>query len=806
MKKGYHFFAVLVLLMSYLPQALAYEGSVVTASGQTIYFRGAGAGVYITYPSGANDHWGSFTKPIGNLIIPDSVMLWGNYFPVIGIDAYAFHSCSGLTSVTIPKTITNIEPRSFISCSNLSTIIVDTGNAYYDSRDNCNAIIYTNTNALVVGCINTTIPNSVTRIGEAAFAACSGLTFVSIPNTVTYINDYAFSGCTDLISVTLPQHVAYIGDYAFSFCSGLTSVTIPQHVTHIGDYAFSNCSGLTSVTFNADSCTFMGFSTPVFYNCPSLTTLSIGNNVKVIPNMAFSQCSGLTSVTIPDSVISIGSTAFFNCSGLASVTIGNSVTYIGNYAFYNCQGLISVTIPNSVTSIGNNAFYNCQGLTSVTIGNSVTSIGNEAFRGCSGLTSVSLPNSVQEIGSRTFFNCGNLSSVSMGNDVSSIANQAFGNCIKLTNVTIGDNTLNLSSYDSTLISINADFPSTNAWNHSVIIKANWDTIPEHHYFQWSNGSTLNIDTIIVTSDSNLTASFLRYSHTLTVNVNDESLGNISFPNGNIALYLDTIMIVAHPINHYHVASWQGATIVSQTKDTAWITMMDDCVMTCNIAIDTYYVNVVPNNIERGAVSGGGEFVYGTPCTLEAIAYTGYTFHGWSNGVTANPYTFAPTENIELIAIFLAPGEETYTVTASSNNSTMGSALVNGGNSATVISGESVTLMATANDGYHFVRWNDDNTEATRTITVTEDMSFTAYFEPDGTQGVDEVTGNDIRIYAENGRIYATIDGQIVDEFCVYDIMGRRIASVTNSDKTPILTHGVYLVKIGNYPARKVVVI
>ena len=124
--------------------------------------------------------------------IPNSITEIGNY---------AFEYCSGLTSVTIPNSVTSIGDDAFWNCSGLTSIVVDSENTKYDSRDNSNAIIETATNTLIAGCKNTTIPNSVTSIGDDAFYNCGGLTSVTIPNSVTYIGWAAFSGCSGLTEI-----------------------------------------------------------------------------------------------------------------------------------------------------------------------------------------------------------------------------------------------------------------------------------------------------------------------------------------------------------------------------------------------------------------------------------------------------------------------------------------------------------------------------------------------------------------------------------------------------------------------------
>ncbi len=187
---------------------------------------------------------------------------------VTEIGKEAFFGCDSLESITIPESVTAIGEDAFSGCTSLERIVVTEGNSVYDSREGCNAIIRTEKNALVVGCITTVIPESVTRIGFSAFRGCTSLESITIPNSVTAIGGRAFSDCTSLESITLPESVTEIGVSAFSGCDSLESITIPEAVTEIGEWAFARCTSLTSVTI-PDSLTEI--EKGAFSGCTSLT-------------------------------------------------------------------------------------------------------------------------------------------------------------------------------------------------------------------------------------------------------------------------------------------------------------------------------------------------------------------------------------------------------------------------------------------------------------------------------------------------------------------------------------------------------
>ena len=269
------------------------------------------------------------------------------------IGAWAFRNCTSLTSLYIPESVSSIGTEAFLNCSGLTKIQVDEKNVKYNSKENCNAIIDTTNNELILGCINSVIPDNVTSIGISAFYNCSNLKNIQIPEKVNNIKNNAFYGCIGLLSIELPDGVTNIGENAFYDCRKLENIKMPKSLKQIGKM--------------------------VFRNCLSLTSIEIPEGVTKIYNSAFDNCTGLTYMKIPDTVTYIGEKAFYNCNNIKNIELSNEITSIEPYAFCGCNNLSYIEIPDKVTKIGDNAFRVCGNLLNVVIPESVKEIGNDVF-------------------------------------------------------------------------------------------------------------------------------------------------------------------------------------------------------------------------------------------------------------------------------------------------------------------------------------------------------------------------------------------------------------------------------------------
>ena len=391
------------------------------------------------------------------------------------INNYAFYGCTNLESVVLPKSVKSIMPHAFENCemlnalhipanvsyindaairgaNGLARLTVDESNPVFDSRNNCNAVIETATNTLIVGCNTSVIPNGIEAIGVKAFRNMTKLFSVIIPNSVTTIGDNAFDGCNRLTSVTVGNKTPFtISKSVFSNRSNAT-LYVPagskaayaaasiwkefKEIIEIENITFADSkvkeicvanwdtNGDGELSYAEAAVSSIGKTFKDNKEITSFDELQYFTGVDTIKASAFSGCKSLVSVTLPNTVKEIQQNAFYATS-LESIKIPASVNTIEAAAINACSNIKSIVVEER------NAVYdsrnNCNGIVETAtntlivgcmntiIPDDITSIGESVFRGNDSLKQIVIPNSVTSIGKDAFYRCSALTSVTVGN-------------------------------------------------------------------------------------------------------------------------------------------------------------------------------------------------------------------------------------------------------------------------------------------------------------------------------------------------------------------------------------------------------
>lgn len=334
------------------------------------------AGVTSAYGAFANTSVQSMTLTNGMTVIPERMChsctsLTSITIPstVKRIESEAF-TYTSLTSITIPASVEYINPNAFgghfsfgsLNSEPLTTINVDGNNSYYSS--DANGVLYNKNKSAIVRCppattmTSFTIPESVTSIGDYAFRDCSGINSITLPSNLTTIGNYAFSDCSSLQGLTLPNNLTTIGNLAFSYCSSLTSITLPSNLTTIGNSAFDNCNSLSGIIVDENNAYYSNYNNDgVLYNkaITSIIAIPEGKTVYTVPNTittitGYELPSKLTMLTIPASVTTLGSESYFgtffnsNCQIVFLYSTESEIPTLDSYDLYHQ----TVYVPNSL--------------------------------------------------------------------------------------------------------------------------------------------------------------------------------------------------------------------------------------------------------------------------------------------------------------------------------------------------------------------------------------------------------------------------------------------------------------------------
>lgn len=288
------------------------------------------------------------------------------------------YSKESLKNVVIGDAVTNITGEAFAGCTNLTSIKVDPDNKVYDSRDNCNGVVETASNTLIIGCKTSTVPEGITGIGDYAFKWCYGPDSFNLPSSLLSIGSYAFLGCDSLTSLMIPEKVNSIGIGITAYCDNLVSIKVTS-----GNPYYDSRENCNSIVEKNNAAIVAGCGKSV-----------IPSGIKAINASAFEGCNTLKTISLPSSLQSIGEHAFAYCGELKTLSIPSGIKRIEEGLVRGCTSLVSIDIPSSVNYIGNSAFNDCISLESLVIPEGVTNI-DYMFKGCQSLSYVSLPSTAR---------------------------------------------------------------------------------------------------------------------------------------------------------------------------------------------------------------------------------------------------------------------------------------------------------------------------------------------------------------------------------------------------------------------------
>ena len=442
--------------------------------------------------------------------IPESVRV---------IETGAFSGCKSLRDLLIPGSMTSIGLAAFSPCSGLERIRVASNNPVYDSREDCNAVIETSTDTLIIGCKNTVIPNSVKVIGGFAFCRCSSLTSIHIPDSVQKIEEGAFDKCENLKEVHISNPSLLKDTLLNGNAQIITEKDGERSISTIGDwrspagadeelydgkpvFVVSSAKELAAAVSSRGDQVKPPYVVKIpsgsnqvrsyaFYEDETVGVVILPDSIKLIGNEAFC-CSKLTKVIIPDSVSEIGGEAF-QFSDLRGIHIPKSLVKLGPEVFVGCKylreidvdgansvydsrenchavietatnrllfGCRSSVIPDSVVEIYDHAFYGSEYLRSITIPASVERICKFAFCGCENMGGIKIPDSVKEIGSFAFSRCSSIERIRIPDAVEKIGKCAFSDCDNLKEIYISDPGLLQDAVKDQSVSIISGFKHT----------------------------------------------------------------------------------------------------------------------------------------------------------------------------------------------------------------------------------------------------------------------------------------------------------------------------------------------------------
>ena len=480
---------------------------------------------------------------------------------------------------------------------------------------------------------------------------------------------------------------------------------------------------------------------------------------------------------------------------VAYQNVSYTVTKIGDHAFASSQSLTTITIPNSVTAIEHDAFYGCSSLQSISIPSNVSTIGSRAFMNCTNLISISMPDSITTITWNTFDNCSSLTSITIPQSVTMILFFAFQNCTSLQEV------ISLSSTPPTLYGSNIFLGIPN----SAVLKVPCHT-DEYASSYWGN----YFNTIQRIEGSGFYA---------TTNVNNSNWGSVEIENN----CTNTATLTATANNCYQFQQWSDGNTdnprsISLHQDSSFTAIFDladnynihiyDSICQGETYTDNDFYAIETGIYTRRLISSNGcdsaitlhltvnQHTTGIDTVVACNSYT------WIDDITYTQSTNRPTYTLtnsggcdSIVTLNLTILECIYTLTANVfNNDTTGTVIGSG----QYMHGDTATIMALANNGFHFVQWKNGSVENPRKVVVTSDTTFSAIFGANPPVAInDSKQLESLTLHPNPTSGIITFDRTDIQKVEIIDAMGRLLMTIENKHIIDLskLNEGYYTLRI-----------
>ena len=328
-----------------------------------------------------------------------------------------------------------------------------------------------------------TLPETVKKIGNGAFANVSGLKTIIIPGTVKEIGTNAFTNNADLTRVVLEEGIEIIGNEAFKECRNLETIELPESLVSIGASAFQMCSKLNNVKIPSK---ITEIRTTTFYECGNLSNVTLPENLQEIQDYAFLSCNNLDNIYISKNVSNIGNSAFRNCTNLVNIEISEGNT---KYSYSQDNGMLIDIENNNILFISSTVLNNT---TTFSIPEGITNF-NTSINSYTNITTIIIPTSLETIASANIFpsSVSNVQIIGGNNEHFAVENECLYNGDKTELIMCFTKNVKVDIADTTeIVKAYAFWQATNIEN--VVFAGNITTIEEQVFWGTRNQKLKNI--------------------------------------------------------------------------------------------------------------------------------------------------------------------------------------------------------------------------------------------------------------------------------------------------------------------------